>query len=770
MFCPNCGTEVKAEAVYCPHCGKKLAVFDTTVSAGKVCGQPKSRKNSSAGENGGKHHIFGNRRLYWIAAGAAAAVLIGLAAHILYRPTIHMDDYLVLRSEGYDTIGTATVTVDKDAFLEDYAKRLHANKRVVSKLDSDASTRAGILNLLKEARDSETDKSGQKITDLFTGILYGYQDITWDHVCNGDTITFSWSIGEQAVDALEEIYHCRISLEDKDFTVSGLKPVGKYDAFQNYSLRYDGTAPYGEIAGMVYSQTDDQGRETGYGADKSYDLSNGDKITVTASSDDEKDAETYGSIVSPKTKVYTVEGLDAYLDSGDEMSEQEWNDAIAEGQDKVTDLMVNENGVSEDILGVESAGYYFYHLSDPQWIGNTHQIYNGIYFLYKITITPSDISPYFVLYSCSNVIRKADGSLRIGEKDIIDSFWYLSDFYSKYDVRSNEFFESEDHVDKNSDDTLNYAPTGPNYESEWWDPTGAKDVDETLASAVEDQIAAQYGLVQNTDMESPYWYQDMLYTGNYSGEDGVFAWELADLDDDEQNELIVFFRQSDVHGYTDARNCYLEDTHGWRFAFSVYEYRNGDVLQTEEKDICRFNWPTDESMLYMTFQLDYPEYFGLSVALKDTVYGKEIVVMEYTDVLGANHGQSDGPIKIEGYYYDGKIHKTGYFENAPYYVEADSCNGEADTSGVSAIGVQPEDIDLDKLVFWSEDMQGDCCFDSLEQMIDCQPVFHLYRTSNLDESGKDRWDINLPENNQDIDISQYKEALHTELCSGKAAK
>lgn len=297
MFCPNCGTEVKAEAVYCPHCGKKLAVFDTEVSAGKMCGQQKTGKNTSAGENGGKHHGFGNRHLHWAAAGVAAAVLIGLVAHILYRPTIHMDDYLVLRSEGYDTIGTATVTVDKDAFLKDYAKRLHANRRAVSKLDSDASTRAGILNLLKEARDSETDKSGQKITDLFTGILYGYQDITWDHVCNGDTITFSWSIGEQAVDALEEIYHCRISLEDKDFTVNGLKPVGKYDAFQNYSLRYDGTAPYGEIAGMVYSQTDDQGRETGYGADKSYDLSNGDKITVTASSDDEKDAETYGSIV-----------------------------------------------------------------------------------------------------------------------------------------------------------------------------------------------------------------------------------------------------------------------------------------------------------------------------------------------------------------------------------------------------------------------------------------------------------------------------------------
>ena len=770
MFCPNCGTEVKAEAVYCPQCGKKLAVFDTTVSAGKVCGQQKSGKDASTGENGWKHSVFGNQRLCRITAGVVAAVLIGLAAHILYRPTIHMDDYLVLRSEGYDTIGTATVTVDKDAFLEDYAKKLHANKRVVSKLDSDASTRDGILNLLKEARDSETDKSGQKITDLFTGILYGYQDITWDHVCNGDTITFSWSIGEQAVDALEEIYHCRISLEDKDFTVSGLKPVGKYDAFQNYSLRYDGTAPYGEIAGMVYSQTDDQGRETGYGADKSYDLSNGDKITVTASSDDEKDAETYGSIVSPKTKVYTVEGLDAYLDSGDEMSEQEWNDAIAEGQDKVTDLMVNENDVSEDVLGVESAGYYFYHLSDPQWIGNTHQIYNGIYFLYKITITPSDISPYFVLYSCSNVIRKADGSLSIGEKDIIDSFWYLSDFYSKYDVRSNEFFESEDHVDKNSDDTLNYAPTGPNYESEWWDPTGAKDVDETLSSAVGDQIAAQYGIVQNTDMESPYWYQDMLYTGNYSGEDGIFAWELADLDDDEQNELIVFFRQSDVHGYTDARDCYLEDTHGWRFAFAVYEYRNGDVLQTEEKDICRFNWPVEESTLSTAFQLDYPEYFGLSVALKDTVYGKEIVVMEYTDVLGANHGQSDGPIKIEGYYYDGKIHKTGYFEPAPYYVEADSCNGEADTSGVSAIGVQPEDIDLDKVWNWSEDMQEDCSFDSLEQMIDCQPIFHLYRTNNLDESGKDRWDINLANDNQDTDLSQYKEVLHTELCSGKAVK
>ena len=40
----------------------------------------------------------------------------------------------------------------------------------------------------------------------------------------------------------------------------------------------------------------------------------------------------------------------------------------------------------------------------------------------------------------------------------------------------------------------------------------------------------------------------------------------------------------------------------------------------------------------------------------------------------------------------------------------------------------------------------------------------------LDESGKDRWDINLANDNQDTDLSQYKEVLHTELCSGKAAK
>lgn len=271
-------------------------------------------------------------------------------------------------------------------------------------------------------------------------------------------------------------------------------------------------------------------------------------------------------------------------------------------------------------------------------------------------------------------------------------------------------------------------------------------------------------------MESPYWYQDLLYTGNYSGEDGIFAWELADLDDDEQNELIVFFRQSDVHDYTDESGCYLKDAHGWRFAFAVYEYRNGDVLQTEERDICRFNWPTDESMLYRTFQLNYPEYFGLSVALKDTVYGKEIVVMEYTTVLGANYGQSAGPIKIEGYYYDGKIHKTGYFENAPYYVEADSCNGEADTSGVSAIGVQLEDIDLEKITFWSEDMQGDCSFDSLEKIIDCQPIFHLYRTNNIAEYARGRERFNVEEDNQGADLSPYKEVLHTELCSGKAVK
>lgn len=74
-----------------------------------------------------------------------------------------------------------------------------------------------------------------------------------------------------------------------------------------------------------------------YEADKSTGLSNGDKITVTASSKYNMNqyAQLFGKVFSSAEKEFTVEGLASYASSIDEIPEDAKNKMLSQASDSI---------------------------------------------------------------------------------------------------------------------------------------------------------------------------------------------------------------------------------------------------------------------------------------------------------------------------------------------------------------------------------------------------------------------------------------------------
>lgn len=111
------------------------------------------------------------------------------------RKTIVVNDYLSLELSGYDPIGIAQSHLDWEKLVED-------NLDVFGLEDMDDPELGPVLLRLDRALRGSFDQQ------------YNLK--------NGDQITYHWDTSKIA--ALEEKYNAAFVLEDKTFTVSGLKP------------------------------------------------------------------------------------------------------------------------------------------------------------------------------------------------------------------------------------------------------------------------------------------------------------------------------------------------------------------------------------------------------------------------------------------------------------------------------------------------------------------------------------------------------------------
>lgn len=454
MFCPNCGCKLDDDALFCEQCGTQITeepMQENQAQENEVPSQPspapKTPGKGSELLDKVRSYVKGNKKKVGIAAGAVVAVIAVIAVIIFMvtRPlTVNLNKYVTVEYSGCNSVGTAQVSFDSDAFYEDYEKKI-----TYSGSDSTLGWLGEISPselLLEMCVDGNLDKS--------------------KGLTNGDSIVYHWDCDDE--DAKNN-FGVRLSHKDITFTVEGLTEPEEVDPFADIEVEFTGTAPNARVD--VQKDSNKEYLYDLYFEVSTQDgLNNGDTVTVSVSDADSEDfksllLERRGIVLTQTSKTYTVEGLDSYVTSLSAISD----DSLEQIKTQCNDILtanVAKNWSDECTLSQATyVGNYLLTAKNTNRYGNQ----NILYLVYQLdaTIVIPDkgvnetISFYYPI-GYRDVVVDADGAVT---NDLSNYTSPYGGFNKSYGFNWIYFkgFESLDDVFKNcvtaNVDQYNYEST-----------------------------------------------------------------------------------------------------------------------------------------------------------------------------------------------------------------------------------------------------------------------------------------------------------------------
>lgn len=384
MFCEKCGSKIEEGTLFCENCGAKVENIE--VSAQKSVQKKEISPKAIA-----------------IMAGAIAVVAFIAIIWNTLSKTVNLNDYLVVEFMGYDTVGRAQVSFDKDAFEKDYGDKIEfVNKNnITTYLDP---------------------------TDTL------WMCVSWDidkatNLSNGDEVVFTWNVEDEL---LESSINLNIKYEDTAFEVSGLEEITTFNPFEGVSVVFSGASPEGS-AELIIDSSNSMAEYLDYTLSKDYGLSNGDEIIVTIDCwyDDiaEYCASNYGMVPSDTQKSFTVEGLGEYVTSISDISEETMALMTQQGID-VLNAQVASNWNME-YAKLNSAIYAGSVLLLPK--SSDFYLKNKLYMIYEVNASLVDaeygVSQEVIYYYCvvfNDILKYPDGTCDV---DLMDYDTDNSSFY-----------------------------------------------------------------------------------------------------------------------------------------------------------------------------------------------------------------------------------------------------------------------------------------------------------------------------------------------------
>lgn len=326
MFCKNCGSSVDEDAKFCEQCGAAV----------------KQKKSVLP-------------KLFAVAVFALVGILL-IAILILNRkPTIHLNDYIEIQTEGYEGYGVATVSINWNRI-----KRLYGSK----------------LKFTKSA-EQEYSKYANKMTPI--AALENHIRVYLDQgsfLSNGDTVTVSWDIDSD----LSEILKCKFTFQDDEYKVWGLTEVDRFDPFADLSVNFSGIAP--EVTALI----DYRGEvltTRHFVCDKTEGLHNGDTIVVRLSNlDPTYYAEKYNCIPERLSCVFTVSGAEAYVEHYSDLDAAATSDLKNDAQEYIRSYIKSDRYNPRKISEPEYMGYIL-----STFGGGKYHFRNSLYYIYKATVS-----------------------------------------------------------------------------------------------------------------------------------------------------------------------------------------------------------------------------------------------------------------------------------------------------------------------------------------------------------------------------------------------
>ncbi len=288
MICTHCGKEIQNGITFCPYCGSAV-------------------NNAKENTKMKKH----NPAKVLAPIAAVAVVAAGGWAFANRTPTIDVSKYMTLSADGYNTVGKLNISFDTEKLEKDYGKQITTRfKKQMKNLKDDTY---GLSSLTASLYDGYE-------TDLFAETCAtGSADKT-KNLSNGDVVTYTW---DDNSDEAEEAFGVKVKYSDITYTVSGLASVNTFDAFDGVDVEFSGISPDGR-ATVNSLPTAAEAQGLYYTLDENSGLSNGDTVTLTVHSnrDDFSDCiDKYGAMPQATEKTFTVEGLNEYVTSADNLSD-----------------------------------------------------------------------------------------------------------------------------------------------------------------------------------------------------------------------------------------------------------------------------------------------------------------------------------------------------------------------------------------------------------------------------------------------------------------
>ena len=284
---------------------------------------------------------------------------------------------------------------------------------------------------------------------------------------NGDTVTVSVSYGRYSASDLASAmirdYGMTPMQTEKQFQVGGLEELATFDPFDYIEFNLYGISGDGEIEAVVLR--DNKFMENAHvTADPRWNLSNSDTVTVTVSFGYYYDenamraamAEKYGIVPATLEKTFTIDGLNHYVRSIEDLPAAAEQTMKQQLEDVVRSNVAKSWGSAEHLDGLEYVGAYVLYKKDRAIYGWN----NYVDIVYRVSASISipaegiqeSFSYYYVL-GYRNVVVDQYGNFVSGDYDGVSSskrfepgipghsFWYagfgdLQQVYTEYAAKN----------------------------------------------------------------------------------------------------------------------------------------------------------------------------------------------------------------------------------------------------------------------------------------------------------------------------------------------
>ena len=479
--CSNCGAELPENGKFCTSCGTKVeqvaaapvvepaaepvaeaAATETAATAVPVQ-EPVNSAYSMPAEPVAKEKKPVNKKLFIILGAALLALIMVIVVAVVIANIVKnkkeieaktikfKEDYISVTFEGYNTMGTVKVEINREEFQKVAYKAMGYGK------------------------NSKSEKAAEEYLDLIYGIDF---QVDKTNVSNGDEVTVKVVADEEVMDDVDVI------LKDAEFkvTVEGLVDVTLYDPFEDIKLNLSG------FDGDVYFDWDYIGTESindySFSCDDRYNHSIGD--TVTLKLDDyyvDYLLEYYNVMVTVTEKTYTIDKANKYITSIDEIDEDTLDsmkdDAEYEIDDEYDGYFYDCSIDSYDYIGM----YMFDEIDGDD---------NYTYLIYEGTVSSDDdeFDPVTVYMAIrfTDLIDKIDGTQSYNSypyfvyntEDIEGTYDYIFGYLSERDLFEDIFAEhdEDDYTFELTDDLTDYSQYEEDVEDEVTDEESDEESEE----------------------------------------------------------------------------------------------------------------------------------------------------------------------------------------------------------------------------------------------------------------------------------------------------